>query len=251
MRPSITLILLMATLPAVRGASYNTNATIDAFVATGPTANLSGNNYGGAGSLSLSAAGLPQGELQSVVQFSLAGARNSFDGTFGPGQWSIQSATLQLTAAPANNGIFNAPAAGMFNISWMQNDSWTEGTGTPAVPGVSGITFNSLQSTFISAGDQSLGTFSFSGATNGFFTYTLGLAAGLAADVLAGDNVSLRLSAADSTVSGVFNSRNFGTAANRPLLTIVAVPEPGTLAIGGLAAALLAGCTLAARRKRS
>jgi hypothetical protein len=65
------------------------------------------------------------------------------------------------------------------------------------------------------------------------------LTPGFTSDLLAGDTLSLRLFAADNTISGVFNSRSFGTVANRPLLTIVAVPEPGTLALGGLGLALL------------
>jgi len=244
------ILSLFASLPAF-GASFSINPTADALVTTGPSGNLSGNNYGAAGSVSVTAPGLPQGELQSVLQFNLGGALTSFDTTFGAGQWSIQSVTLQLTAAAANNAIFNTPAAGVFGISWMQNDSWTEGAGTPSAPGLTGITFTSLQSTFISPGDQTLGNFSFNGATSGSFPYTLGLTLGLTADVLTGDNLSLRLFAADTTMSGVFNSRNFGTAGSRPLLTVVAVPEPGTIALGGLAVALLAAWRVSTRRGQS
>ena len=246
MKPLIILILLAAAL-SVRAASYGTNANTDAFVTTGSSGNLSGNNYGGAGSISVSAPGLPQGELQSVLKFNLAGARNSFDSTFGAGNWFLDSLTLQLTAAPANNSVFNSPAAGALNISWMQNDSWVEGSGTPGAPTTTGITFNSLQSTFIGAGDQSLGIFAFNGSTNGSFSFPLKIRPGVAADALAGDDLSLRLFADDSVVSGVFNSRNFGNAASRPLLTLVAVPEPRTLALGLLATALLVGWNLAKR----
>jgi hypothetical protein len=236
----ITLLFLIAASLAARAASFSTNPTADAFVTTGPSGNLSGNNYGAAGALALSAPGLPQGELQSVLQFNLGGALSSFNSTFGVGQWSIQSVTLLLTAAPANNTIFNPSSPGVFGISWMQNDSWTEGTGSPAAPGASGITFLSLQNTFLSAADENLGTFSFNGATSGAFTYSLGLTPGFTSDLLAGDNLSLRLFAADNSVSGVFSSRSFGTVANRPVLNIVAVPEPGTLALGGLGLALCA-----------
>jgi len=174
MKPILTILLLAATALPAPGASFSANPTADAFVTTGPTGNLAGNNYGGAGALALSAAGLPQGQLQSVLQFDLAGAISSFNSTYGAGQWSIQSVTLQLSASPANNAIFNPSSAGVVGISWMQNDSWTEGTGSPAAPGASGITFLSLQNTFLSGGDENLGTFSFSGATSGAFTYSLG-----------------------------------------------------------------------------
>ena len=241
MKSLIVLLLLATGWVVAHGAPFSTNAAADAFVTTGPSGNLSANNYGGAGSISLAAPGLPQGEFQSVLQFNLSGALSSFNSIFGAGQWSIQSVTLQLNAAPANNAIFNTPAAGQFGISWMQNDSWTEGTGSPSAPDASGITFATLQNTFIGAGDQNLGTFSFNGATSGAFTYSLGLSSGLTGDVLTGDNLSLRLLAVDSSVSGVFNSRNFGTAANRPLLTITAVPEPGTLSLAVLGLVLIRG----------
>src|SRR5262249_50191894 len=115
---------------------------------------------------------------------------------------------------------FNAAATGLFGISWMQNDAWTEGRGNPGAPGITGITFNILQG-LISGGDENLGAFAFNGATNGTAIYSLGLSSGLVADAQA-----------DSNVSELFNSKNFATAANRPLLTIAAVPEPSVAALG-------------------
>jgi hypothetical protein len=225
---------------AAHALSFPTNPTRDAFVTTGPSGNLVGNNYGGAGSVSVAAPGLPQGEFQSVLQFDLADAAAAFDVAFGAGQWTIQSVTLQLTAANPNNAIFNTPAAGQVAVSWMQNDAWTEGTGNPSAPGASGITFTSLQTTFIGAGDQSLGAFAFSGATSGAFSHALPLTTGLAADVLAGSLASLRLFAGDTSVSALFHSRSFATTENRPLLTVVAVPEPDPLALSAFGLALLA-----------
>ena len=163
-------------LPAY-SATFTLNPSLDAFVTTGPSGNLSGNNYGGAGALSVAAPGLAKGEFQSVLQFDLSGARTSFNAQFGAGQWSIQSITLTLTATSPNNAIFNSSAAGQFGISWMQNDSWVEGTGTPNAPTTTGITYSSLPS-FTGAGDESLGTFSFNGAPVGSVTYTLSLTPG-------------------------------------------------------------------------
>ncbi len=244
-----TVVLYSFIAASTRAATFSTNSFIDAFVTTGPTGNLSGNNYGAAGALGVSASGLPKEEFQSVLQFDLAGARNSFDNQFGAGQWSVQSVSLQLTATPPNNGIFNATSAGQFQIYWMQNDSWTEGTGTPNAPTTTGITFTSLQNTFIGPNDENLGTFAFNGATNGAANYTLTLTSGFTADLLASNDVSLRLVAADSSVSGLFDSRNFGTAGSRPLFTVDAVPEPATIALTGLGIALLAGRGILGRRK--
>jgi hypothetical protein len=127
----------------------------------------------------------------------------------------------------------------------MQNDSWTEGTGTPATPTTTGITFSTLPS-FTGAGDEALGTFSFSGGTSGTAAYTLSLTSGFDADATAGNLVSFRLFADDNAVSYLSDSRSFGTTGFRPLLTVVAVPEPGTLSLLAAGAALL----VAARRRR-
>jgi hypothetical protein len=220
-------------------ATFSLNPGVDAFVTAGPSGNLSNNNYGGAGALSVAAPSLSQGEFQSVLQFGLSGAKSSFDTQFGAGQWSVQSVTLQLTAASPNNAIFNASAAGQFGVSLMLNNSWTEGTGTPQSPTTTGITFSTI-SGFESAMDEALGTFSYSGTTGGSTTYTLNLSLSLSADILAGGTVSLRMLAEDSSVSYLFDSRNFGTASSRPLLTIDAVPEPGAITLSLLGLGLFA-----------
>jgi hypothetical protein len=234
----IPLFCLVGPVAAL-AASFSLNPTLDAFVTTGPSGNLAGNNYGGAGALSVAAAGLSQGEFQSVLQFNLASAKSSFDSQFGAGLWTIQSVTLQLTAAGPNNAIFNSSSSGQFRLSWMQNDSWTEGTGTPAAPTTTGITFSTL-SNFVSVADETLGTFSFNGATNGGFSYSLNLTPSFSADILSGSTLSMRMFAADNAVSYLSDSRSFGTASARPLLTITAVPEPGAAALGILFIAGLA-----------
>ena len=239
-----TLTFIFCSLAAVAGrtATFSLNPSADAFVTFGPSGNLANNNYGAAGALSVAAGGVAQGEFQSVLQFGLSAAKTSFDTQFGPGQWTIQSVTLQLTAAPPNNPVFNASAAGQFSLSWMQNNTWTEGTGTPQAPATTGITFSTL-SNFVSGADELLGTFSFNGATNGNATYNLSLAPSFSADILAGGTLSLRMFAADGAVSYLSDSRSFSTTAARPLLTITAVPEPG---LAALAAGLF--CCATSRR---
>lgn len=221
-------------------ATYSTNSFADAFVAAGPTGNLSGNNYGGGGALSIAANGLPNGEFQTVLKFDLSGARDAFNAQFGVGQWSVQSISLQLSSSPHNNAIYNAIAAGAFGISLMQNNAWVEGTGTAGSPTTDGISFNTLQSTFINnAADQDLGTFDFPGGSSGANTYTLTLSPGLLSDVENGDQASFRMFADDEVVSYLFSSRSASGPSTHPDLIITAVPEPGTLTLMGLAAVLL------------
>jgi hypothetical protein len=222
-------------LPGGFAASYTTTAVSDAFVATGPTGNLSNNNYGGGGALAVASSGLPNGEFQSVIKFDLSGARSSLDGQYGSGQWSIQSVSLQLSSSPHNNAVYNEVGAGLFNISLMQNNSWLEGTGNASNPAGKGITYNTLQNTFINnAADQALGTFSFPGGTSGINIYSLGESSSLTADILAGSDLSLRLFAADNNVSYLFSSRAATSASSQPQLVIMAVPEPGSFTLFGL-----------------
>ncbi|HWD91033.1 MAG TPA: hypothetical protein VG938_01660 [Verrucomicrobiae bacterium] len=219
-------------------ASFSSQSVADAFVTSGGS--LSSSNFGGAGALSLSASGLPQGEFQSVLKFSLAGAENSFNAQFGVGQWTVQSVTLELTSSPHGNSIFNNIAAGRFNVSLMQNNSWVEGTGTGGTPTSDGISFDSLLGVYINnAADQGLGTFSFPGGSSGQNAYTLALSSGLVSDVMSGDDASLRLFAADSTVSYLFSSRSGGAPAAQPTIVVeaTAVPEPGSVLL--CAAALI------------
>jgi len=240
MTSSWKLTLAVLVLPFIAAqplcaATYGTNSFADAFVTTGTGGTLVSSNYGGGGALSLAAGALSKGEFQTVLRFDLAGAKNSFDSQYGVGQWTIQSISLQLASAAPNNAIFNASSVGQFGVSWMQNKSWVEGSGTPAAPGASGLNYTSLTNSFLSSSDQGLGTFSFGGGTSGLNSYTLTLSSSLAADILAGDTVSLRLFAADSTVSYLFNAREFGNTANRPLFTVTAIPEPTSVLLGALA----------------
>src|SRR6478672_2565422 len=131
------------------GASLSTSAIADAFVAAGPTGNLADNNYGGGGALAVAAGALPNGEFQSVIRFDLSSVRSSLDAQFGAGQWSIQSVSLQLSSSPHSNVIYNNIAAGLFGVSLMQNNSWVEGTGNASSPTSDGITYNTLQNTYI------------------------------------------------------------------------------------------------------
>jgi hypothetical protein len=222
-------------------AAFSTQPFADAFVTPGATGSLSTSNFGAAGSLAVSAGGLPEGEFQSVLQFNLSAAQSSFNAQFGAGQWAIQSVTLQLTSSPHNNAIFNNIAAGQFNVSLMQNNSWVEGTGTGGIPTSDGISFSTLQSTYINgATDQALGTFSFPGGSSGQNSYVLTLSSGLVGDVTSGGDLSLRLFAADSAVSYLMTSRS-GTSAARPdiLVQAVAVPEPSTIFLCGAALVML------------
>jgi hypothetical protein len=223
-------LLLAAAVTNSFAITFNVTPIADALVSSANPAN----NYGGAGAISIATAGLPKGEQQTLLKFDLAAAKASFDTAFGAGSWALDSVSLQLTATNPGNPLFNASAAGQIAVSWMLNDGWTEGSGSPSSPGASGITWNTLPS-FISPGDDdSMSAFNFSGATSGTATYLLSVSPGFHSDAAAGGLASIRLFAADNAVAGLFNSRSFTTAASRPVLMLTAefVPEPAA----GLAA---------------
>ena len=246
---TVAVMLLCSARLGIAASTFSLNPTADAFVTTGPTGNLSSNNYGGAGALGVSAPGSAKGEFQSFLQFDLSGAKSSFDSIYGAGNWGILSITLQLSAAPPGNPIFNNNAAGLFGVTWGANNSWMEGSGTPIAPGSTGITFSTAPS-FKGAGDQPLGTFSFAGGNSGTASYSLALDSGLVGEANNGGVASLYMTAADANVSYLFDSRSFVTNSLRPLLTIIAdVPEPGVVPLAGMGAVVMMRLGWFARRK--
>lgn len=174
-------------------------------------------NFGNSGALVVSGTGGTNslGAFASLLKFDLSVVTSALDATYGAGSWTLDSLQIQLTAATPNNPSFNDNAAGQVSLQWLQTDSWTE----------AGITWNGLSSV-VAGGSESLGTLAYNGSNSGTSTYALNSSPGFLADLTSGGIASFYLSAADPSVSMVINSRNFGTAANRPALIIVASPEP-------------------------
>ena len=69
----LPVAILLCWLSAGPGfsATFSVKPSADTFVTTGPSGNLSANNCGGAGALSIAPPGLAQGEFQSVLQINL------------------------------------------------------------------------------------------------------------------------------------------------------------------------------------
>jgi hypothetical protein len=213
-------------------------------------------NYGAAGALSVSGSiatntsGVQEGLLDSFLQFNVSGDVSNFNSAFGVGQWTISGVTLALTAQSANNADFNY-GPGQFQVNWIGNNSWLEGTGTPASPTTNGITYAQEPSILNSNVDESLGTFNYNGATSGQVKLTFGLPPGFVSEISTGGLASLYMTATPgSTVGFTFNSRNFTSSSAWPMLdiTAVAIPEPATAALLGLSCIVL---TAMGRRRRN
>ena len=226
-----TLLLLVAITIPTRAAIFTNSADADAFVrANAPTA-----NYGGAGSLSVSgssstntAFGTTNGIADTFIRFSTAAMVASFNSLFGANNWVISGAKLQVTevAAP-NNSIFDQ-GKGAFEIYWIADDTWTEGTGMPNTPTTDGIVYTNEP--VLLTNTASLGTFT-NTATSVTVFFSLALPATFVSDALAGGEVTLFLTAIDPQIGFTFNSRSFGTTSARPFLEISAVPVPGISAV--------------------
>ncbi|MEO6846875.1 MAG: hypothetical protein ABI443_05420 [Chthoniobacterales bacterium] len=252
--------LLCIALTA-QGAVSTIVSTADTFVTTGPTNNLAGNNYGGAGTLMVASSSAAQGEMQSLLQFNLASTVSAFNTAYGVGGWAISSIKLSLgtnfamAGAQPNNPIFNLVEPGSFGVDWMSNDSWIEGSGSPSSQNGIGVNFNTL-SNYLSINDSSLGTFNWTAPgpsnTNVVSLWTLDQNASLDNDIDAGGLVSFRLYAADNSVGYLFNSRSFASApGNFPqlIITAVAAPEPNTACLLGLTTLLACGIQRLRRRQ--
>lgn len=245
------------------GTTYTINTTTaDAFLASGSPGNPAGTNltslnFGSAGTLAIAPASSPNGAFDSVIMFNTAAAVNQFNTTYGAGNWMITGFQLSLASnfgtqgAHPNNTLFGSINAGSFGIDWLGYDGWTEGTGngmgTPGYPNNNYVSYNSI-STLFSAGSASLGTYTYTPPGNNVYeNYNLALDPNLAADAMAGGEISLYLFAADNQISYLFNSREFPTGHPELTLTMDVVPEPATMTLlAGTSAA-----TLLFRRRRA
>lgn len=241
---SICSFVLAASASA---ATFTINPTEDAFVSSAHP----NSSYGTAGQVSVAAGALAKGEFDSLLKFDFGPVVDSLNSTYGANLWSIESITLTLTNTAPNNPLFNGNQAGpgssnvnfsgLFSIQWMMNDGWIQGTGNPSAPGADGIMYSTLAS-YRSAADETLGTYAYTAATTGSNVWTLGLTSGFLADASAGNKVSFLALPGDNGVAFGANAVEFGTPANRPVLTIVAqaAPEPQAgLLLGGAVLGLL------------
>jgi hypothetical protein len=222
-----TLLPFLALTISTRAAIFTNSVYVDAFVrSNAPTL-----NYGGAGALSVSgssstntASGATNGIADTFIRFNTAAMVTSFNSLFGANNWVISGAKLQVTeAGTPNNAIFDQ-GKGAFEIRWVANDSWTEGTGTPNTPTTDGIVYTNEP--VLLTNTASLGSFT-NTETSVTLLFTLALPATFVSDAQAGGEVGLFLTALDAKTGFTFNSHTFGTTSARPFLEISAVPRPG------------------------
>jgi hypothetical protein len=189
------------------------------------------NNYGGAGSLSVSgsaatnSSGQQQGLFDSLARFPMAGMAAVFNSTLGSNNWVLTGATLELTEVGSpNNGILNR-GVGAFEIRWIISDDWVEGTGVPITPATNGVAYQDLGLVLHPGVDVLLGRYTNNG-TDGPVSLALPLATEIVSNVLAGNDLNFYFTAASESVGFTFNSRNFLDSNSWPRLEIAAVATP-------------------------
>lgn len=233
-------VLFLCLCFAAKAQVTSTNmSTADAFLATGSAnnpegADLTGLNFGGAGTLAISPASSFKGEFQSVIKFNLSNSVALFNASYGVSNWSILGISLQLTSnygvagVQPNNPIFNTINGGDFVIEWLSNNDWVEGTGNPRLPTTDGVTYNSIPS--LETGlHVALCTNTYSPPGNNVtVTWSLPLDTNLVADAASGGDVSFLFHAADDQVNYLFNSYNYGRG-NEPLILVTAASIPAPL----------------------
>jgi hypothetical protein len=203
-----------------------------------------------------------------TFKYGVGSAVSSLNSTYGAGNWTIANPklTLQYTLY-ANNNRFGG-GAGTFDIFWVANDNWVQGTSNP-------IYATSAATLATWAGNDSLlGSENFSWTTPGYtgtaadattaawvtdksgikqatISYDLGLDSSFVNDITSATagsdpNVSLYLMATSSTV-GMTIFTGGGLVLPTLSFDVVAAPEPSILAI---AACGLAGLAAVRRWKK-
>ncbi len=188
-------------------------------------------NYGGAGAIAVSGAaatnanGQVNGVFDSLVRFPASNLVASLDSAIGSHDWIVIRAILHLTEMGAPpSPLFNR-GVGQFEVRWISNDNWIEGSGIPAQPTTDGVKYQDLPSILNPATDASLGQFTNSGA-DGPLSFQLALMPQFVADVRSGGEVGFYLRAVSSQIGFTIESRTYFVPAEWPTLEIMAAANP-------------------------
>jgi hypothetical protein len=229
----VAIILCAASITSAQVTNTVTSVA-DAFLCAGSTnynngEDLTGLNFGGAGTLVVAPPSSPKGEFQSVIRFDLSSDLDLFNSTYGSNHWTVTGVALILTSnygtqgVQPNNPIFPTINAGKFVIEWLSDDDWVEGTGNPNLPTTDGVCYNSLPD-LLSGSHEILCTNLYTPPGNNIpVTYPLPLSTNVVNDIVSGTNISFLFYAADDQIACLFNSYFYGRG-NEPKIQVVATP---------------------------
>jgi hypothetical protein len=226
MKTILSILIASVCVLSVQAQYFSDAPDADSFVlAETPTL-----NYGAADMLSVSGSkatnslGVMNGPSDTFIRFNTAALIQSFNSRYGSNNWVVTHAALELTEQGSpTNPIFNQ-GVGTFQVRWIANTNWVEGTGTPAVPTTDGICYNSEAGLLNNNTDEVLGVFSNSGVSQAL-PFFLTTPPGFLNAVKAGAEVDLYLTATSPNIGFTFDSKEFGNDADWPFLEIAAVPQ--------------------------
>jgi hypothetical protein len=232
MKTILGILIMVVSAESVFAQYFSDVPDADAFVSAA-TPSL---NYGMADDLSVSGSnavngvGVNNGAYDTFIRFNTAALNLSFNSRYGSNNWVITHAVLELTeeAAPMNP-IFNR-GVGTFQVRWIANTNWDEGTGTPGTPTTDGISYSSKDGLLDSNADEVLGTYTNPGANQTLFFY-LTMPPGFVNAVKAGGEVGLYLTATSPNIGFTFYSKEFVTNADWPFLVIAAIPQTAIVGV--------------------
>jgi hypothetical protein len=244
MKTILGILIASACVLSVHAQYFSDAPDADAFVSAGtPTL-----NYGADITLSVSGPnatnglGVMNGPSDTFIRFNAAALIGSFNSRYGSNNWVVTHAALQLTEQGAPTNTILNRGVGTFQVRWVANTNWTEGTGTLAAPTTDGISFSSEAGLLNSNTDEVLGTFTNSGANQALFFY-LTTPPGFVNAVKAGAEVDLYLTAASPNIGFTFDSREFGVNTDWPFLVIAAIPQAVITGIHPSGNNILLNCT--------
>lgn len=249
MRRLLALVMALSVAGALGATPFVAEVTpsADTFVRElDPTGNC-----GGGGGLSVSgttaanASGQATGAADTFLRFDLSGFVADAAAHFGDLAWFPTHAVLRLTEQAAPTHPIFSQGVGQFEVRWIANDQWAEGTGKPQKPTTDGIAWQDEFSILDPQADLVLGVYSNVGE-DVELSFELALPEPIVADIQAGGDVSLFLTAVDDAIGFTFNSRSISAPRTPPVLELTAnIPEPTSLALLAVGAAALI------RRRRS
>ena len=199
----------------------------DAFVvASAPT-----NNYGAAGASSVSGVagtnsdGQLNGVADSLARFPMSNLVSAVDAALGTHDWLVTRSILHLYEMGTPPHPIFSRGVGRFEIRWIRNDFWIEGTGIPSLPTTQGVSWQDLPTILAPGLDKTLGFFTNSG-TDGELSFELTLVPSFVSDIRSGTEVGLYFTAASPEIGFTFDARSFVVPDDRPRLEITAAARP-------------------------
>ncbi len=227
-------LMLDSHLPVGAQVTNAVTTTASAFVCTGSPnydggADLTGLNFGDAGSLAIAPASSSKGEFQTLLQFTLAPGLAQFNATYGSNHWYVSGLALQFTSnygvagVQPNNPIFNAVSGGRFVVEWLADNDWQQGAGSPNLPATDGVCYDDLP-VLLAQPRTMLCTNAYAPPGNNIpVVWPLPLNPHVLAEFTSGGAVTFRLYAADQQIGYLFNSAYYGRG-NQPFFLVVGSP---------------------------